>query len=101
LVNELLSNALKHGFPDGRSGVVRLQSCAADASALWRVTVQDSGIGLPADFDARCAQSLGLQLVSDLARQLGGELVAESVPSGGARFSVSFTLAAPKALTPL
>jgi PAS domain S-box-containing protein len=101
LVNELLSNALKHGFPHGRSGVVRLQSCAAEQSALWRVTVQDSGVGLPADFDARCAQSLGLQLVSDLARQLGSELVLESVPGGGARFSVSFTLAAPKVLTPL
>jgi PAS domain S-box-containing protein len=100
LVNELLSNALKHGFPEGRSGVVSLQSRPATQPGLWRVTVQDSGIGLPIDFEQRCTQSLGLQLVSDLARQLGGVLEAVPADGGGACFHVTFMLDAPKGLYP-
>ena len=94
LVNELLSNALKHGFPEGRAGVVTLRSQPADTSGFWRVDVQDTGIGLPRDFDTRHTQSLGLQLVSDLARQLGGTLQTSSVAGVGSRFSVVFPLEA-------
>lgn len=90
LVNELLSNCMKHGFPDHRSGevVVSLQPTARDG--WWKLSVRDSGVGLPPDFEARRTQSLGLQLVSDLARQLGGQLNMGSGP--GAEFSVVFHL---------
>ena len=90
LVNELLSNCLKHGFPERRSGevVVSLQPTARDG--WWKLAVRDTGVGLPPDFEARRAQSLGLQLVSDLARQLGGQLNVGAGP--GADFSVVFPL---------
>jgi len=95
LVNELLSNALKHGFPEGRAGSVLLRSQPGEHSGWWCVSVQDWGIGLPDDFDLRQTQSLGLQLVSDLARQLGGTLATRSVPKPGSGvcFSVSFPVA--------
>ncbi len=97
LINELLSNCLKHGFPEGRGGEVQVTSAPADISGLWRLCVQDTGIGLPQDFELRRTQSLGLQLAVDLARQLGGTLEIGAGP--GARFDVTFALVSPKVPT--
>jgi len=93
LVNELLSNALKHGFPQGRSGEITVQSRPAGAPGQWQVCVRDTGVGLPDDFEARREHSLGLQLVSDLTRQLGGTLECCPGPGPGTAFCVSFALA--------
>jgi len=101
LANELLSNALKHGFPPGRSGVITLQSQPDATPSYWRVCVKDNGVGFPADFEARRTQSLGLQLVSDLARQLGGHLEVQATDGGGAYFCVVFPLDIPKSLSAL
>ena len=81
IVNELLTNALKHGFADGRSGVVQLTVGSAPDDRV-RLQVADDGIGLPADFESSRQKSLGLQLVNDLTRQLRGSLEIDSVPSG-------------------
>jgi PAS domain S-box-containing protein len=87
IVNELASNALKHAFPDGRSGEVRVElDQVQDGTLLLRVS--DDGIGLPADFEARRGKSLGLQLVSDLARQLQGTF--RIAPGPRAVFEVTF-----------
>jgi two-component sensor histidine kinase len=51
--------------------------------------VSDTGVGLPADFEAKRGKSLGLQLVSDLAIQIDGRL--EVGPGPGAIFGVTFT----------
>ena len=88
LVNELVSNCLKHGFPDGRTGVVRVALAPVD-DQHWCLSVHDNGVGLPADFESRRSASLGLQLVSDLAHQLGATLVLG--PGPGAAFTVTFT----------
>ena len=97
LVNELISNCLKHGFPDNRQGEVRiaLQTLAGTTGDATRVRlcVSDTGIGLSADFESRRGNSLGLQLVSDLTQQLGGCL--EIGPGPGAAFTVTFTVAEP------
>lgn len=93
LVNELISNCCKHGFPDGRSGVV----CVAltmlvpedGEQPMARLSVSDTGAGLPSDFEARCGQSLGMQLVADLSGQIGGALHTEHAV--GTRFCVTFT----------
>ncbi|MFN7916386.1 MAG: PAS domain-containing protein [Vicinamibacterales bacterium] len=86
LVTELISNSLKHAFPDNRAGEVRVSLEPAGDEGMLRLAVEDTGIGLPADFDARRARSLGLVLVSDLARQLRGTLTI------GAGTGASFTL---------
>lgn len=87
LVNELISNCLKHGFPDGRSGEVRVELRALDGGRQIRLQVSDTGVGLPADFESRRGNSLGLQLVDDLTRQLGGTLVV----GPGTTFTVTFS----------
>ena len=88
LVNELISNCLKHGFPQGRTGEVRVALEPMEGQQ-WCLSVRDNGAGLPSDFDARRTNSLGLQLVSDLAQQLGARLVVG--PGPGAAFIVIFT----------
>jgi len=97
LLNELISNCLKHGFPDGRSGEVRVELHALSGSSKWCLRVSDTGVGLPADFDARRTQSLGLQLVADLAHQLQGTLQIE--PGPGAAFAVTFGIEQAEPLT--
>jgi PAS domain S-box-containing protein len=73
IVNELVSNALKHGFPQGRAGKILLDLAPAGDSNLI-LAVSDDGVGLPAALDVRKTGSLGLQIVSMLSRQLRGTL---------------------------
>lgn len=86
IVNELVANALKHAFPDHRAGTVSVTLTPPDAQGTLHLEVSDDGVGLPEDLEGRRNQSLGLRLVSDLARQLGGEL--RILP--GPRFQVTF-----------
>jgi len=89
LVTELVSNSLKHAFPDNRSGEIHVTLSPVDGGPALRLIVADTGLGLPTDFDARRTQSLGLVLVADLARQLRGTLTIDSGP--GAAFTLDFT----------
>jgi two-component sensor histidine kinase len=89
LINELLSNSLKHGFPNGRSGEIRVQLMNASIGSGIQLRVTDNGIGLPANFDLKNLHSLGLQLVSDLAGQLGGQIEIGAGP--GTVFTITFT----------
>ena len=88
LVNELLSNSLQHGFPAGRSGEVRIELTLVDDGSRLRLRVSDTGVGLPADFAEKRGRSLGMQLVGDLARQLGSQLEIGEGPV--AVFTVTF-----------
>jgi two-component sensor histidine kinase len=78
LVNELISNALKHAFPGERVGevAVTLRSNADRGGAANSVvlTVSDNGIGIPEELNLRRTETLGLQLVSLLTDQLHGKL---------------------------
>lgn len=91
LVSELLSNALKHGFPDERTGEVWLTLKPMDASKHWRLSVTDNGVGLPEDFESKRQESLGLQLVSSLATQMGGVLSIDQ----GSTFAIEFEIKPP------
>lgn len=82
IVNELLTNAFRHAFPEGRSVKVRV-SFGSDQKN-WRLEVSDDGIGLPADIDLRNANSMGFQLIQLLAQQLGGSL--DVIRDAGTRF---------------
>ena len=90
LISELVSNCLKHAFPAGRGGTITIALHPLAATGPWRLQVRDTGVGLPADFAARRKNSLGLQLASDMAVQMGGELQLGDGPQ--AVFTVDFTL---------
>ncbi len=87
LVNELLINALKHAFPNGRSGEVRL-SFKAEAGGRFGLTIADTGPGFPEGLDFQQTESLGLQLVNILVRQLEGTITMEN--RNGATFQILF-----------
>jgi PAS domain S-box-containing protein len=89
IINELVSNALKYAFPEGRTGRIAVALEPAGSQQL-RLTVGDDGTGLPAALDLPQAKSLGLPLVAALATQLKGRL--EVVRQPGATFHVTFPL---------
>jgi len=94
IVNELVSNALKHAFPPGRAGEIWIE-VGQDPDGRFRLTVGDNGVGLPDGLDVRRTESLGLQLVVTLINQLDGSL--ELRRTGGTIYSITF--ADPRAQT--
>jgi two-component system, sensor histidine kinase PdtaS len=88
IINELVTNALKYAFPDGRNGNVTVAMHHDDDQYL--LIVSDDGIGMRADFDLAETESLGLQLVNMLSNQLGGTVSMDV--SHGTRFTVTFPL---------
>jgi PAS domain S-box-containing protein len=87
IVNELVSNVLKHAFPPGAPGDVLIElTCTGERA--YRLVVSDNGRGLPPGFDWRESSSLGLKLVSDLTRQLDGHVEVRS--DGGTTFVIDF-----------
>lgn len=88
LVNELVTNALKHAFPADRGGDLWVDLHFLPHSPCWHLRVADNGVGLPPDFDLAQLSSLGLQLVINLARQLDGDVQIGAGP--GTVFEVQF-----------
>ena len=72
IVNELVSNALKHAFPTERTGTICV--AVSEHSDSFMLEVTDDGIGMPVDIDTRRASTMGLQLMRTLAHQLGGDI---------------------------
>ncbi|MES2532943.1 MAG: AAA family ATPase [Pseudomonadota bacterium] len=87
IVNELVSNALKHAFPGERCGNIRV-CLRTTPEGRYALSVADDGIGLRSDVDVGSAESLGLQLVDDLTHQLRGELAVQR--DRGTTFVVTF-----------
>jgi PAS domain S-box-containing protein len=96
LVSELVSNCLKHAFPEDRAGEICIKLLPLKESGYWRLQVRDSGIGLPADFEDLRKTSLGLQLAGDMAMQMGGTLHIGSGPQ--AVFTIDFKAEVPAPL---
>jgi two-component sensor histidine kinase len=88
LLNELVSNSCKHAFASRKSGTLSISFEHHEREI--EVTVTDNGVGLPAGFDYQRANSLGLQLVRNLARQLRGTVQIESSSGNGTVVRVSF-----------
>ncbi len=86
LVNELIANCLKHAYPPHAEGILEILLSQEDGMAT--LTIRDNGKGLPLGINLDDGETLGLQLVSHLTRQLGGSISAES--NGGTTFILRF-----------
>ncbi|MCX6561362.1 MAG: PAS domain S-box protein [Candidatus Aminicenantes bacterium] len=87
IVNELVMNALKHGFPDGRAGTVRL-GLRVDEEGRIEMKVGDDGVGLPQGLDVMASDSMGMQIVGMLTDQLEGQLEIDR--TAGTEFRLTF-----------
>jgi two-component sensor histidine kinase len=87
ILNELMSNCLKHAFPVGHSGTVHVGFHAKGAEELCLV-VQDDGVGMPADVDLEHTSSLGWRLIRALVQQLDG--VVQCRTAGGTLVEIRF-----------
>jgi two-component sensor histidine kinase len=87
IINELLSNSIKHAFPDERTGEVRIELRGEDRS--YSLVVADNGVGIPRSFDMSSARSLGVRLVHSLAeQQLNGTI--ETIADGKTEVRITF-----------
>jgi two-component sensor histidine kinase len=81
IINELITNSIKHAFCDGRKGELEVtfksiseQSAGTAESARHILEVRDNGIGLPPSLNIYASESLGLRLVTTLVEQLKGSI---------------------------
>jgi PAS domain S-box-containing protein len=89
IINELVSNCLKHAFPDGK-GKVRITLHSISENEI-ELAVIDNGVGIPGDIDFGTTRTLGLSLVSILAEdQLNGKIRIDRVK--GTAFYITFTV---------
>ena len=85
ILNELISNAFKHGFPQGGSGEIKV-TLRAQPENKCLLCVEDSGVGIPADLDVNTKKSLGLRLVRSLTQQIRGSFeLVKTNPGTSAR----------------
>lgn len=75
IVNELLTNIMKHAFAGREDGLVRVSASLKERRAS--IVVEDDGIGLPASFDFRTSSGFGMQVIEMLRVQIGGSLRIE------------------------
>jgi PAS domain S-box-containing protein len=89
IVNELVSNCLKHAFPGNRSGEILIDLQGEDDGS-YLLRVADNGIGLPEGLDITNTATLGLQLVNTLVEQLKGTFEFERGAGAGTTFIIQF-----------
>jgi two-component sensor histidine kinase len=99
IVNELVSNSLKHVFVGRDKGEVRIKLYRTESTEFesedcentsFRLTVSDNGVGIPENIDIENLESFGLQLVNTLVNQLDGEL--ELKRNNGTEFIMRFAV---------
>jgi len=87
IINELVSNSIKHAFPDDRKGKIRLDFHKNDKNS-YSLIVKDNGVGLTKNIKFQDPQTLGFQLINDLIDQITGSV--EVSRRGGTTFKIMF-----------
>lgn len=91
VLSEILSNALKHGMPDGGSGGIEILLDSSEVNR-FRVFIKDNGPGIPDTIDTESGNTLGLKLIRNLVRQqLKGKLAIRR--NAGTEVDVTFAIA--------
>lgn len=88
IINELVSNAIKHAFPGDRAGEVQILFTFDEANHQFLLAVCDDGVGIPDGLDVHRTESLGLQIVCELVEQLQGTMRLIQQP--GTTFQITF-----------
>ncbi|GAB3788384.1 hypothetical protein GCM10028818_54840 [Spirosoma horti] len=88
LINEAVTNSLKHAFPSERDGFIAIELTKPDRKT-YRLTIRDNGIGLPSDVNPHQSQTLGMSLIWGLSKQLKGTLQIDK--NDGLQISLLFT----------
>jgi len=88
ILNEAVTNSIKHAFPDKRKGEINVSLHETETGAV-RLRIKDNGIGLPENFDYDQRDSMGLTLIRGLSQQLNGHFSIESMD--GVIVTVEFT----------
>ncbi|MFP4655163.1 MAG: MASE3 domain-containing protein [Methanohalobium sp.] len=86
IINELITNSLKHAFTEGSAGKINVSFYKDESNYI--LTVSDNGIGVPKDIDIKETESLGLQLVNSLVEQINGKMEFEN--NNGTIFTITF-----------
>jgi len=90
IVMELVSNSMKHAFPDkSAKGTVEIAFIKIE-KGHYRLTISDNGTGIPKDVDFRNTKTLGLQLVFGLLEQIDGSISLEQKDGEGCVFVIEF-----------
>ncbi len=87
ILNELVTNIFKYAFPDKRKGILQILF-NPNTRGKYELIVHDNGIGLPLNMDIEKVESLGLQLVQMLTKQIDG--VLKTNRNDGTRFQITF-----------
>jgi two-component sensor histidine kinase len=88
IINEIISNALKHAFPNNKKGEIRIGLHSPNRGKI-EIVIADNGIGMSKDLDLRQVNSLGLQIVSNVVeKQLQGEI--DLILGRGTEFRIWF-----------
>ncbi len=93
IINEVLSNSFKYAFPNQKEGKIFLSMKKVKGQkgkAEIKMKISDNGIGLPPDFNIEKSNTLGMQLIHNLARQLRGQLTIDR--NGGTTFLLTLSL---------
>ncbi|MEI6454910.1 MAG: histidine kinase dimerization/phosphoacceptor domain -containing protein [bacterium] len=89
IINEILNNAYRHAFPDGRTGIIQVILKRGEAPYDLNLTISDDGVGMPDGFSLEHCKTMGIQIVQILVKQIEGEINIKSHP--GSTFSISFS----------
>ena len=89
VINELVMNSIKHGFPTGKGGEIAVELKMLDTDRV-SLSVSDNGVGLPKNFEIAAPATLGMQIINALVGQLHGTLNVDK--SKGTKFIINFTL---------
>ncbi|MCK5741857.1 MAG: sensor histidine kinase [Chlorobi bacterium] len=90
ILNELISNAMKHAFPGDRKGTIRISATAEEENCS--VIISDDGIGVNVAVEELKRESLGLRLVYSLINQLQGTIHFESKLGSGVMYKIKFSI---------
>jgi PAS domain S-box-containing protein len=90
IINELITNAIKHAFPSTSKGVISVN--LKTENNLVTLSVQDNGIGIDTEFSPDNSNSLGLQLVHTLIDQIDGKINFELLKPHGTKVNISFLI---------